>query len=95
MQSVVEEIKYKATPILKQAGATRSALFGSYARGDNNADSDVDILVDLPRGTSLFDLAALQIDLEEVLGKKTDIVTYNSLHYLLRDRILAEQIRII
>lgn len=95
MQPAVENIKRTAVPILKRAGATRSAIFGSYARGENKIDSDIDILVDLPRGTSLFDLADLQMKLEQALGTKTDIVTYNSLHHLLKDRIMAEQIPIL
>lgn len=91
----LEEIKNKAVPILKQMGVTRSSLFGSYARGESKEDSDVDILVDLPRGKSLFDLVELQMKLEEALGKKIDVVTYRSLHPLLGDRILAEQVRIL
>jgi len=73
---------------LKKAGVTKAALFGSYARGDNTPDSDIDILVDLPRGKSLFDLAGLQIDLEEKLQKKVDVVTYRSICPHLKNSIL-------
>lgn len=95
MKSKLEDIKVKALPILKQAGVTRSSLFGSYTRGEEKEGSDIDILVDLPRGTSLFDLVDLQTKLEKALGKKTDVVTYKSLHPLLKDRILSEQVRIL
>jgi len=95
MKAYLEDIKTKALPILKEAGVTRSSIFGSYVRGENRKKSDVDILVDLPRGKSLFDLIDLQIKLEEVLGKKIDVVTYRSLHPLLRDRILSEQVQIL
>ena len=95
MKANLEEIKNKALPILKQAGVTRSSLFGSYVRGESKEKSDIDFLVDLPRGKSLFDLVELQMNLEEALGKKTDVVTYRSLHPLLRDRILKEQVRIL
>lgn len=91
----VEHIKSKILPILKQAGVKRSSIFGSYAHGENKEDSDIDILVDLPRGKSLFDLVDLQNKLEEKLDKKVDLVTYNSLHRLLKDRILAEQVQIL
>jgi len=94
MKANLEEIKRKALPILKEAGVRRSAIFGSYVRGEAKKGSDIDILVDLPRGKTLFDLAGLQIDLEKALNKKIDLVTYNSLHPLLKDRILAEQIQI-
>lgn len=95
MKANLEEIKDKAIPILKEAGVTRSSLFGSYVRGENKEKSDVDFLVDLPRGKTLFDLVELQMKIEEALGKKIDIVTFRSLHPLLRDRILAEQVRIL
>lgn len=95
MRTGIDQIKKKALPILKMGGVTRSAIFGSYTRGDNKKESDIDILVDLPRGKTLFDLADLQMKLEEALGKKIDVVTYNSLHPLLKDRILAEQIQIL
>lgn len=91
----VDQIKGKVLPILKMGGVTRSAIFGSYVRGDNKEDSDIDILVDLPRGKTLFDLVDLQMKLGEVLGRKIDVVTYNSLHPLLKKRILAEQIQIL
>ncbi len=95
MKTDLEQIKAKAIPILRNAGVTRSALFGSYVRGESTSDSDIDILVDLPRGKSLFDLADLQMKLEEALGKEIDVVTYNSLHPLLKDRILGEQVQIL
>lgn len=94
MKANLEEIKRKAVPILKEAGVTRSSLFGSVVRGEAKKSNDIDILVDLPRGKTLFDLADLQMKLEDALGQKTDVVTYNSLHPLLKDRILAEQVQI-
>lgn len=86
-----EEIKEKAVPILKEEGAIRAALFGSVAREEADEDSDVDILVDLPRGKSLFDLAGLKIRLEESLGREVDLVTYNSIYPKLKEYILKEQ----
>lgn len=67
-------------PILQKYGVIKSDLFGSYARGDFNDQSDVDILVDIPKGTSLFDLIYLKEDLEKSLAKKVDIVTYRSVN---------------
>lgn len=91
----VDEIKKKVVPILKEAGVTRSSIFGSYVRGEAKADSDIDMLVEVPRGTGLFAFIGLQHKLEATLKKKVDLVTYKSLHHLLRDRILKEQISII
>jgi hypothetical protein len=61
------------------------------ARGEAGEDSDVDILVDLPRGKSLFDLAGLKIELEKSLGRKVDLVTYNSIYPRLKEFVLKDQ----
>jgi len=95
MKTSIKRIKDKALPILKEAGVLYRFLFCSYVRGENKKGSDIDILVDLPRGKSLFDLVGLKIRLEEVLKNKVDIGTYNSLDPLLKDRILREQIQIL
>lgn len=95
VQKQLLTFKRKVVPLLKEAGVTRSSLFGSYVRGENRKNSDIDILVDLPRGKSLFDLIDLQMKLEETLGRKIDVVTYRSLHPLLKDRILSEQVQIL
>ena len=97
METVLDipTIKEKSIPELKKAGVLRSALFGSFARGDAGSESDVDILVEFPEGRTLFDLIELEENLKSALGRKVDIVTYRSLHHLLRDQILREQIPIL
>lgn len=95
MKTNINEIKKKALPILKKAGITRSSIFGSYAHGEQRDDSDIDILVEVPRGTGLFAFINLRYKLEDALGKKVDLVTYKSIHRLLRDRILKEQLAIL
>jgi len=95
MKTDLEEIKKRALPILKEAGVTRSSVFGSYARGENKKKSDIDLLIDFPRGKGLFEYVGLQDKLTEALGRKVDLVTYDAIHPLLKDRILAEQIRIL
>lgn len=91
----IEQIKKKALPVLKEAGISRSSIFGSYARGDEGGNSDIDILIEPPKKMSLFDLAGLKLDLEEVLGREVDVITYNSIHPLLKDYILKDQVRIL
>ena len=95
MKTDLEEIKKKALPILKEAGVTRSSIFGSYARGENKKNSDIDILVDFPRGKGLFEFIGLQQELEEVLGKKVDLGEYNTLKPRIKDSVLSQQVRII
>lgn len=90
-----EEIKEKILDILKKAGVTHSALFGSTSQGKATEASDVDLLVEFEKGKSLLDLAQLKADLEEALQKKVDVVTYQSLSPLMREQILKEQVPIL
>ncbi len=71
-------------------GASRVRVFGSVARGGDREGSDIDLLVDVPPGTSLLTLVGLQQDLEDALGFKVDLCTESELHAALRGRILAE-----
>jgi hypothetical protein len=87
-------LRRKIIPILKKQGVVRSALFGSVVRGEQGSDSDIDILVELPEGKSLFDLIELEEALEKILGKKVDVITYRSVHPLLKDIIFKEQVLI-
>lgn len=91
----ISYIKEKTVPALKRAGVLKSALFGSFARGEAGPESDVDLLVEFPDDKTILDLIELQDTLALVLGKKVDIVTYRSIHHLLRDKILREQIPIL
>ena len=79
--------------ILKSHGIKKAGLFGSFARGKEKKSSDVDILVDF--NGSLFQLAGLELELEKALRRKVDLLTYNGINHLLRDRILKEEARII
>lgn len=78
-------------PILKRQGVTKAALFGSVVRGEATKKSDVDLLIRFKGQKSLLDLVGLQLELEEKLGRKVDVLTYNGIHPLLREIILNEQ----
>ena len=95
MTATLKNVTRKVLPVLKEAGVTKSSLFGSYVRGDYRTDSDVDILVELPKGNSLLDLVRLEKKLEKALGKKVDLLTYNSVHPLLKDHISKDQLQIL
>ena len=95
MIATLQSVTDKILPVLKEAGVTKSSLFGSYVRGDYRKDSDVDILVELPKGNSLLDLVRLEKKLENALGKKVDLLTYNSVHPLLKDHISRDQLQIL
>lgn len=81
----------KTVPILQKYHVKKASLFGSYARGEETVDSDVDILIDPADKMTLFDLAGIKLDLEKILEKPVDVITYNSIHPLLRKYILPDQ----
>jgi len=87
------DLQQKRDDILRiaaQYGAHNLRVFGSVARGDDRAHSDVDLLVDMDPDRSLLDIVGLGQDLEALLDRKVDVLTGASLHPALRDRILAE-----
>lgn len=89
-------IKKKAMPIFRKHAVKRASIFGSFARGDAKKNSDVDFLIEYKqKNKSLFDLVDLKLALEEKLGRKVDLLTYNSIYWRIRDRILAEQVVIL
>ncbi len=90
-----QHIKQAASPILKAAGVTRSGLFGSSARGQSHASSDIDLLVDLPHDKSLIDVIDLKLQLETALKQSVDLVEYSTLKPRLRATVLQEQLVII
>jgi hypothetical protein len=74
--------------------AANQRLFGSVARGEDGAGSDIDILVDPLPGATLFDLGGLQVELESILGRRVDLVTPGELPHRFRARVLEEAVPI-
>lgn len=95
VKNKIEDVKKKAVPILREAGVTRSSLFGSVVRGEARKDSDIDMLVELPRGISLFDFVDLQLKLEHALNRKVDLGEFSTIKPRLRDYILKEAVQIL
>ncbi len=91
----IDEIKQKAVPLLIEAGIKKSALFGSYVRGDQRENSDIDFLVEYPANMDLFAIGELKTHLEEELGKSVDLVGYSSVKNDLKKYILSEQLQIL
>ncbi len=86
-------LKNKRKDILRIAskyGARNIRIFGSLARGEAREDSDIDFLVDMESGRSLFDLGGLLMDLQNLLAQKVDVVTEKGLRPRIRDRVLKE-----
>ena len=87
------DLQNQRSQILRTAanhGARNVRVFGSAARGDDRPDSDLDLLVDMEPGRSFLDLVGLSQDLEDLLGRKVDVLTDAGVHPLLRSHILAD-----
>lgn len=80
--------------LLAEYGASNLAVFGSVARDEAGAASDIDLLVDMPAGTSLFERAELKVALEDLLQQKVDLIRRRSLKPSLRNRVEAEAVAI-
>lgn len=72
--------------------ARNARVFGSAARGDDAEGSDIDVLVDPMPGATLLDLGALQVELEEALGLRVDLLTPGDLPPKFRERVLREAV---
>lgn len=75
-----DDIQSRVVPILKRYGVRFAGVFGSYARDEATAESDLDILVTLEQPIGVFMLARLRRELEEVTGKSVDLVTTSALN---------------
>ena len=93
MNKEMGKIKPKLVKILKKNGIKKAGVFGSYARGEQKKNSDVDILINF--NGSLLDLVGLEMELKKKLRRKVDLLTYKGIHPLLKKIILKEEIRII
>jgi predicted nucleotidyltransferase len=71
----LENNRSRVREVLQRFGMTNPRVFGSAARGEDTDKSDLDILVDAPPGTSLYDLAAVEVELEAILGCKVEVLT--------------------
>lgn len=92
MNTAIRNHRDEILRLARAHGARKLRLFGSAARGDDRSDSDLDLLVEMEPGRSLVDHVALKQDLEELLGRDVDVVTEQSLHPRLRDRVLREAV---
>lgn len=82
-------------PVFKRNDVVHAGIFGSAVRDEMKESSDIDVLVKFKGRKSLLDLAGLEIEFEGILGRKTDVLTYDSIHPLLRETILKEEVKII
>lgn len=92
---LIEALRSKRDQILRIAakhGARNVRVFDSVARGEAKPQSDIDLLVEFKKGTTLLDHVALIEELEELLGVKVDVVSERGLRGRIRDRVLNEAV---
>ena len=87
-----EEKRDAILDLARRHGAANVRVFGSVARGEATPESDVDLLVEWESGRSLLDHTGLVLDLQDLLGAPVEIGTERSLHWYVRERILAEAV---
>jgi len=92
VQRLLTEKHDEILRIAARHGAKNIRVFGSVARGDADAASDVDVLVDMEPGRSLLDMGGLLMDLQDLLGCSVDVVTERALRPRIRDRVLKEAV---
>lgn len=92
----IKNMRKKLKSIFRKYGVIRAGVFGSYARGELKKDSDIDILVEIKdKKMSLLDFVELKLKLEDVLGRKVDLVEYSTIKPRIKEHVLDEEIRII
>ncbi len=84
----------KIRKILIKNKVKKAGIFGSYARGEQKKNSDIDILIEPPKGIG-FEIVGIQFELEDKLGKKVHLVSYKYIHPRLKKQILTEEVRVI
>ncbi len=76
----IADIQDRIQPILRRYGVTQAGVFGSFARNEASAESDVDILITLQEPIGVFALARLQRELADSIGRPVDLVTSDALN---------------
>jgi predicted nucleotidyltransferase len=92
VNELLESRREEILKISKHYGAYNVRIFGSVARGESESNSDIDILVDMEPGRSLFDLGGLLYDVKQLLGVEVDVVTEKGLRSRIRDHVLDEAV---
>ena len=92
LDTLRREKKAEILRVASMYGCRNVRVFGSIATGENRPGSDVDFLVDLESGRTIFDLAKFLGELRDLLGAEIDVVESRSIHPYIRERVLAEAV---
>jgi uncharacterized protein len=94
ISQLLQQKRRQVLEITEGHGALNVRLFGSVARGESTATSDLDLLIEMAPERTLLDVIAIKQDLEELLGCKVDVVTEAAISPYLRDKVLHEAVRL-
>jgi uncharacterized protein len=92
IEASLQEKRQQILALAEKYGAHNIRVFGSVARGEARLDSDIDFLVELEPGRSLFDLGGLLYELQLLLGVEVDVVTEKGLRPRIREHVLREAV---
>jgi predicted nucleotidyltransferase len=94
LSSIIQTRRDDILRIATEHGASNIRVFGSVARGEEEPESDIDLLIQLESGRSLLDLIAIKQELEALLGRSVDVLTEAAISPYLREQILSEAVRL-
>lgn len=92
IRKILQKNRPEILRLARLHGARKVRVFGSVARGEADSKSDVDFLVEMEEGRTLFDMGGLLMDLQELLGRRVDVATEKSLKDRIRQRVLKEAV---
>lgn len=92
IEALIAERRTDILRIAHEHGASRVRVFGSVARGESGPDSDLDLLIDMGSGRDLFDIVAIKLDIEDLLGREVHVVTEAAISPYMREQVLLEAI---
>ena len=91
----IEKYQRLILPVLKRYFIKRAAIFGSAAKGNMDANSDVDLLIEAEEGFTLFKMLKLEEEISELIKRKVDLVEYSALKSSIKTAILSSAITIL
>ncbi len=90
MHPFIEAHRQQLLDLIARNGLQNPRVFGSMARNRVGEQSDVDLLVDVPQGTSALTMVGIEMELQTLLGRRVDLATEDMLHPFYRDQVLKE-----
>ena len=95
MRKRITKLRSEIVDILRESDVKKASIFGSFARGTEKKNSDVDLLIEFKGNKSLLDLSRLKLSLEDRTKQKFDVLTYKSINPKLKKQILKDEVKIL